>query len=301
MKKYLLLFFLMCIGSQHLHAQDTSDTTLVGKRVRIATVDRMVIEGVILSDNENHLRIQVNKDKVVVVAKLQIKEIIYLDQPRKKALNDSIFEKQQHVYFFNSTSFPLEKKTAQFDVTLPAMIAVSGNLSSRFSLSMRYLLFAALDFSANLRVQIAPKLNLSFRAAYMIQHPTHQLTDLSGINLSTKISIGDKNHNVSLGFGGYSTVTNSESSMVLSFSGITTLAKRWMLIGDGSYIFDKNLGIFATGIRFLGDESWSVDLGIFGLFFPYMDRDEFILDRHFELHPNADHLFLPFVGFHKKF
>ena len=72
-------------------------------------------------------------------------------------------------------------------------------------------------------------------------------------------------------------------------------------MGDGSYIVEKDLGVFATGIRFLGDELWSVDLGALGLFFPYVDRDEIIVHQNFELDPKADHLFLPFVGFHKKF
>jgi hypothetical protein len=293
------------MASLQTFAQTPSDTTLVGKKVRIQTSNGDDIRGVITAENEINIQIRLDDSTVFTVPKIKIASFEVLEEDQFNPLPDSLFQGNHKLYFLNYSALPFEGKSGQFDVSLFGTQSVSMNLSPRFSIAARNMFFKGFDFSGLVSIKVKDHLyagiHFGWLARYSVFFPNYFDEDDWGFNVNLKFTIGTNRKNFTIGAGGFSSIFFGHSSKVLTFSGMYPLRKRVLIVGDGSFMLDNEIGGYGIGIKFLGKTDWSIDLGFGHSYFPKTSTEVIPYYLRSDKKDFFSEISFPFIGFHKKF
>ncbi|WP_347157973.1 hypothetical protein [Pontibacter chitinilyticus] len=250
-------------------AMAQTDSTLVQTtglpRCVVETKDGSVLQGLLLEQDANSIRIQTESSGELTILRSQITRFQVLDEHNFKHGEYWFDNPNATRYLFSPTGFSLRKGEAYYQNTYLVVNSFNYGVTDRFTIGGGFELIST--FTGNPIVFITPKYSFPISekvhagAGVLYLNSTAFEDDFSGLGIGYGIvTYGNTNNNATLGLG-YGYVDGSFSSKpIFTLSGMTRISRKvglvtenW-IVPNGSYY-----GLFSYGLRFMS-EKLTVDL-----------------------------------------
>lgn len=273
--KVTILFLILLLTFQYVHAQSSADTSLV----RIETIDGNEFTGEIVGQDSLKIYLKTHNLGEIGILKSDIKVQQEIKVQQIKDGKVWFENPQSSRYFWAPNAYGLNKGEGYYQNILVMWNQVSYGITDNFTLGggiIPLFLFAG----ASTPVFILPKISIpvqkdkfNISAGALIGTIIGEAETTFGI-LYGNTTVGTRDNNVTFGLGYGFAGDEWASSPMINISGMFRLSSRGYFITENYYV---NTGGSGTAIISLGGR-WIIKKAAldFGLFLPVADAESFI-------------------------
>lgn len=270
-RTFIVAFLAMMLITINANAQQVI-TGEISKTYQVTLNDGSTISGKLLSITDKEVVIQSGTMGEIRLLKVNIKTMLPVSSINEKVSGIWFTNPNPSKYLLGNSAIPMEKKTGYYQNTWIFVNSFSYGITNNISISAGFEIISLLaqgegPYAFYINPKISFKIAENFYAGGNILYVNtiRTIEDFQGLGTFNGFATyGNKNNNITCGFGWGWANGEFSSRPVIVISGMTRVSKRigfvsenWILPGmntDGNYY-----GIYSYGIRFLGEKT-SIDL-----------------------------------------
>lgn len=257
MKKIFFLFlFIFC---QHFFAsaQVVPDSISKQPRVTVTLENKMVKTGYLITDTEEEIKIWSEKFGFLKISKIQVKEIVYMDQDQIQKNKNYSTDDSNYVHHNAMTNSAYAPKKGDIYIRAPFYLVgcVDYGITNHLTLGLDAFYFAAVNLNLRYSFDLSEKSKLAVAVGSYYSYIGGVFSSNSALLSARAVyTFGSPDRNISVG-GTFITNFRRVETGLVNFSSITKISPRTYFLTDivvAPSLRSMNLDVNYFGIGFLG-------------------------------------------------